>query len=573
MDTATFTDLSIVIAIGVLISLFMRIIRQPMIIGYILTGIVVGPTVLHVIHGADSIEIFAQFGIALLLLIVGLGLNPRVIKEVGKIAALIGIGKVTIATLVGYGIGKFFGYSNLTALYIGLALSFSSTIIILKLLTDKKEQNRLYGKISVGFLLVEDLIATMVLIGVSASAKGGLDVANVGWLFTKLALLVGGLVLMRMVILPKLNRFIANSQEFLFLFAIGWGLGIATLFSWAGFSLETGALLAGVTLASLPYAQEIGSRLKPLRDFFIVLFFISLGSHLILADVVSILPRALFLSALVLVGNPLIVMTIMGLSGYTKKTSFKAGIAGAQVSEFSFILLLLANQLGQVSNEVLSLITVVALITIAVSSYVIIYSDQLYNLLEPYLTIFERRKVRSEHERTEHFDLVLFGYQKGGGEFLSVFEQLKKPYVVVDYDPEVIDILESKHTRFVYGDATDLELLSEINLETSKLIVSMITDFPTNQFLSNWITNHNSGAVYICTADTLEQAAELYTLGAAYVILPHYLGTEKIGAFIKKSGLKKSEFKQYREKHLAYLQTHYEEFSPNADESDGVQSE
>lgn len=573
MDTATFTDLSIVIAIGVLISLFMRIIRQPMIIGYILTGIVVGPTVLHVIHGADSIEIFAQFGIALLLLIVGLGLNPRVIKEVGKIAALIGIGKVTIATLVGYGIGKFFGYSNLTALYIGLALSFSSTIIILKLLTDKKEQNRLYGKISVGFLLVEDLIATMVLIGVSASAKGGLDVANVGWLFTKLALLVGGLVLMRMVILPKLNRFIANSQEFLFLFAVGWGLGIATLFSWAGFSLETGALLAGVTLASLPYAQEIGSRLKPLRDFFIVLFFISLGSHLILADVVSILPRALFLSALVLVGNPLIVMTIMGLSGYTKKTSFKAGIAGAQVSEFSFILLLLANQLGQVSNEVLSLITVVALITIAVSSYVIIYSDQLYNLLEPYLTIFERRKVRSEHERTEHFDLVLFGYQKGGGEFLSVFEQLKKPYVVVDYDPEVIDILESKHTRFVYGDATDLELLSEINLETSKLIVSMITDFPTNQFLSNWITNHNSGAVYICTADTLEQAAELYTLGAAYVILPHYLGTEKIGAFIKKSGLKKSEFKQYREKHLAYLQTHYEEFSPNADESDGVQSE
>jgi len=568
MDTATFTDLSIVIAIGVLISLFMRIIRQPMIIGYILTGVVVGPTVLHVIHGADSIEIFAQFGIALLLLIVGLGLNPRVIKEVGKIAALIGIGKVTIATLVGYGVGKFFGYSNLTALYIGLALSFSSTIIILKLLTDKKEQNRLYGKISIGFLLVEDLIATMVLIGASASAKGGLDVSNIGWLLTKLALLVGGLVLMRMVILPKLNRFIANSQEFLFLFAIGWGLGIATLFSWAGFSLETGALLAGVTLASLPYAQEIGSRLKPLRDFFIVLFFISLGSHLILSDVVSILPRALFLSALVLVGNPLIVMTIMGLSGYTKKTSFKAGIAGAQVSEFSFILLLLANQLGQVSNEVLSLITVVALITIAISSYVIIYSDQIYNLLEPHLSIFERRKVRAEHERTEHFDLVLFGYQKGGGEFLSVFEQLKKPYVVVDYDPEVIDILESKHTRFVYGDATDLELLAEINLETSKLIVSMITDFPTNQFLSNWITNHNSGAVYICTADTLEQAAELYTLGAAYVILPHYLGTEKIGAFIKKSGLKKSEFKQYREKHLAYLQTHYEEFTPNADESD-----
>jgi Kef-type K+ transport system membrane component KefB len=561
-----FTDLSSVIAIGVLISLFMRIIKQPMIIGYILTGIVVGPAVFHIIHSADSIEIFAQFGIALLLLIVGLGLNPRVIKEVGKIAALIGIGKVAIATSIGFGIGKLFGYSNLTSLYIGLAISFSSTIIILKLLTDKKEQNRLYGKISIGFLLVEDLIATLVLIAVSASAKGGLSFESIGSLLIKLTLLIGALVIMRMVILPKLNRFIANSQEFLFLFAIGWGLGIATLFSWAGFSLETGALLAGVTLASLPYAQEIGSRLKPLRDFFIVLFFISLGSHLILSDVVSILPRALFLSALVLIGNPIIVMTIMGLSGYTKKTSFKTGIAGAQVSEFSFILLLLANQLGQVSNAVLSLVTVVALITIGASSYVIIYSDKLYGLFERYLAMFERHKVHSKREHTEHFDLVLFGYHKGGREFLHVFEQLKKPHVVVDYDPDVIDILEAKDTRYVYGDVTDMELLSEINLETSRLIVSVITDFPTNQFLANWLSAHNPHAVFICTADTIEQAAELYSLGVSYVILPHFLGTEKISAFIKHSGLKKSEFKHYREKHLEYLQTHYEEFSAPSEE-------
>lgn len=560
MHQATFTDLSIVIAIGVLISLFMRIIKQPMIIGYIVTGIVVGPTLLNIIHSTESIEIFAQFGIALLLLIVGLGLNPRVIKEVGKIAALIGIGKVTIASLIGYAVGRYFGYSTVASLYIGLALSFSSTIIILKLLTDKKEQNRLYGKISIGFLLVEDMIATLVLIGASASANGGLNFENFGTLLFKLVMLIWGLIIVRWIILPKLHRFIANSQEFLFLFAIGWGLGIAALFYWAGFSLETGALIAGVSLASLPYAQEIGARLKPLRDFFIVLFFISLGSHLAVAQVTAILPRALFLSVLVLVGNPIIVMTIMGLSGYTKKTSFKAGIAGAQVSEFSFIMLLLANQQGQVSTEVVSLITVVALITIAVSSYVIIYADPIYNKLEKYLGVFERKKLHGDNERREHFELVLFGYHKGGREFLDIFKQLKKSYVVVDYDPDVIDILESKQYRYVYGDVTDLELLGEINLDTSKLVVSMITDFPTNQFLANWLAAHNPHAVYICTADTIEQAAELYSLGVAYVILPHFIGTEKIGNFIKHSGLKKSEFKHYREKHLAYLQTHYEEF-------------
>jgi Kef-type K+ transport system membrane component KefB len=564
MHAASFTDLSIVIAIGVGISLFMRLIKQPMIIGYVLTGVLVGPAFFHIIQSAESIELFAQFGIALLLLIVGLGLNPRVIKEVGKIAALIGITKVIVATAIGFGVGRLFGYSVLTSLYIGLGLSFSSTIIILKLLSDKKEQTRLYGKISVGFLLVEDLIATLLLIVVSASGNGGISYVHFLSMLIKGGLIVLGLILVRIVLLPRMNKLIANSQEFLFLFAIGWGLGIATLFSWAGFSLEIGALSAGVALASLPYAQEIASRLKPLRDFFIVLFFVSLGSHLILQNVIAIMPKALILSAIVLVCNPIIVMTVMGLSGYTKKTSFKAGIAGAQISEFSFILLLLANKQGQISTEVLSLITLVALITIAVSTYIIIYADPLYNLFERYLSMFERHKVHSDHDRGEKFELVLFGYQKGGREFLRVFQQLKRSHIVVDYDPSVIDILENNHDRYIYGDATDLELLNEIHLVHAKLVVSMITDFVTNQFLNNWLAANNPHAVYICTADTIEQAAELYSLGAAYVMLPHYIGSEKIGAFIKKSGLKKSEFKRYREKHLAYLQTHYQEFTTDS---------
>lgn len=574
MHNASFTDLSIVIAIGVLISLGMRLIRQPMVIGYILTGIIVGPAVLQLIKSPETIEVFAQFGIALLLFIVGLGLNPRVIREVGKIAAAIGLVKVATGTVIGLVIGKFFGYSTLASLYIGLAISFSSTILILKLLSDKKEQNRLYGKISIGFLLVEDLIATLVLIIMSSSnAEGGISIGSLTGLLIKSLLLGGGLVAIRQLLLPRLNKVIANSQEFLFLFAIGWGLGIASLFSWAGFSLEIGALLAGITLASLPYAQEISSRLKPLRDFFLVLFFISLGSHLVLANFWAILPKALLLSVLVLIGNPIVVMTVMGISGYTKKNSFKAGIAGAQISEFSFIMLLLAYQLNQVSSEVLSLITLVALITIAASTYIIIYSDQVYSLFEKYLAFFERRKAHDAHDRRQKYDLVLFGYHKGGREFLHIFEQMKRSHVIVDYDPDVVDALEHRQTPYVYGDATDLELLSEINLDDAKLIVSMITDFPTNQFLANWLKANNDHAVFICTADSIEQSAELYSLGVSYVILPHFLGTEKIGAFIKRSDLKKSAFKEYREKHLEYLQSHYEEFGPAKEEHDEAQKD
>jgi Kef-type K+ transport system membrane component KefB len=539
-----FSELSLVIAVAVGVSLFMRIIRQPLIIGHILTGLLVGPTLLHLIKSPETIQVFSDFGIALLLLIVGLGLNPRVIKEVGKIAGAIALTKVILTTLSGFLISRLFGYPIIPSLFIGLGLSFSSTIIILKLLSDKKEQSRLYGKISIGFLLVEDLIATLALVAVSAAGDGSVDIADFGSLFLKGILLIIGVVLVRVFIVSNLGNLIAKSQEMLFLFAIGWALGIAALFQQADFSLEIGALIAGVSLASLPYAQEIASRLKILRDFFIVLFFISLGSHLELYNVGEIMPKAAILSLLVLVANPLIVMTVMGIGGFTKKTSFKTGLAGAQVSEFSLILLLLANKSGRVSQEVLSLVTVTALITIAISTYLIIYSDNLYRVFERYLNIFERSKIKEEREHRHNYELVLIGYQKGGQEFLKVFQQLKRRYVVVDYDPAIIEALEHRGAEFLYGDVTDPEMLEELNLAHSKLVVSTITDMATNTMLAEWLEQKNPDAVFIATADSTEEASHLYSLGVAYVILPHYIGSEKIGSFIKKNGFNKTEFRK-----------------------------
>lgn len=553
-----FSELSLVIAVAVGVSLFMRIIRQPLIIGHILTGLLVGPSLLHLIKSPETIQVFSDFGIALLLLIVGLGLNPRIIKEVGKIAGAIALTKVAFTTSVGFLISRLFGYPVVPSLFIGVGLSFSSTIIILKLLSDKKEQSRMYGKISIGFLLVEDLIATLLLVSVSAAGEGDITVGNFGGLLIKNIGLIVGIVLVRVIIINNLGNLIAKSQEFLFLFAIGWALGIAALFQREGLSLEIGALIAGVTLASLPYAQEIASRLKILRDFFIVLFFISLGSHLELHNVWQVMPKAVVLSLVVLIANPLIVMTVMGIGGYTKKTSFKTGLAGAQVSEFSLILLLLANKSGRVPQEVLSLVTITGLITIAISTYLIIYSDTLYKVFERYLNIFERKAIKEEREHRHNYELVLIGYQKGGQEFLKVFQQLKRRYVVVDYDPAIIESLEHRGAEFLYGDVTDPEMLEELNLRHSKLIISTITDIATNSMLAEWLENTNPNAVFIATADSTEEASHLYNLGVAYVILPHYIGSEKIGSFIKKNGFNKSEFKKYREKHLAYLQSHYD---------------
>ncbi len=557
MQASIFGELSLIIVIAAVMSLIMRLIRQPLIIGHILTGIIVGPSVLHFVSSTNTIEVFSSIGIALLLFIIGLGLNLKVIREVGKVATVVGVLQVAFTFLIGYVASTFMGLSQTEAIFLAVAWSFSSTIIILKLLNDKKEQARLYGKIATGLLLVQDILATTALVFVTAhSQNNGFAFDNLVGLLIKGWLLGGSLLLIGTFVLPKFHKLLGGSQEFLFLFALAWGFGAAALFEQAGFSLEIGALIAGVSLAGLPYAQEISSRLKPLRDFFIIVFFISLGTRLVFDSPALALPVILISSFVVIILKPLIVMILMGLLGYTKRTSFKTAMTMGQVSEFSLIFVILGYRSGLVSNDLVAIVTMVALVSIAVSTYLIIYSDKLFIKFEEHLSLFERRKVHIEHEAHNRYDLVLLGYLKGGHEFLKLFHDLDKPYVVIDYDPDVADILERQKANFIYGDVTDIELLEEVGIEHAKLVVSTVTDHEANTFIVKLMESTNPRAVVICHAEDAIQAGELYELGASYVMVPHYIGSEQISDFVRRSGLKKSVFKKYREKHLKYLQHH-----------------
>jgi Kef-type K+ transport system membrane component KefB len=285
MNTDIFVEISSLLVASAIISMLMRALKQPMIIAYIITGLIVGPSLLGIVHSAETMEVLANFGVALLLFIVGLGLNPRVIKEVGKVSLLAGAGQIAFTTIVGFVLVRGVGYNTVTALYISVAFAFSSTIIILKILSDKKEQSKLYGKIAAGLLLVQDVTASFALLLAAAAHGGSLRLDSLAWLALKGVFLVGGVVLFSQLVLKPMTNFFAKSQELLFLFAIAWGFGIATLFYRLGFSLEVGALLAGVCLAGMTYAQEVGSRLRPLRDFFIIVFFIALGSRINIHDV------------------------------------------------------------------------------------------------------------------------------------------------------------------------------------------------------------------------------------------------------------------------------------------------
>ena len=288
METV-FLQISLILLIVLGVSFIMRILKQPLIVGYIFSGIIVGPLILNLIPKSDTLTVFSEFGLAFLLFIVGIHLNPKVIKEVGKISLITGIGQVLFTSILGYFIGIYLGFSIIVSMYISVAITFSSTIIIMKLLSDKDELEKLHGKISIGFLLVQDLIAIIIMMIISSLSIENASSANIFSAFIVSGVIIVILIPFGYYILPKMSTFLSKSQEFLFLFSIAWGLGFAALFSFIGFSIEIGALVAGISLSMTSYSHNISSKLKSLRDFFIISFFILLGSQIIFADVKNLI--------------------------------------------------------------------------------------------------------------------------------------------------------------------------------------------------------------------------------------------------------------------------------------------
>ena len=563
MHFNVFTEISIVISLGAVIALIMRMLRQPLIIGHIITGVIAGPAFLNIIHAESSFAGLSSMGVALLLFIIGLDLSTRIFSRLGKAVLVTSSVQILAVTAVGYLVSQSLGFSRLESAIIGLALSLSSTIIIVKLFNDKKETTRLYAQITIGILLVQDIVATAAKIGLATKASGENSITDVAILISKGVGLILIMYAGSRCIVPKLTKALEGSKELLLLFALGWGLGFAALFEKVGFSIEIGALLAGVSLASLPYSSEMASRLKPLRDFFIVIFFITLGQAMTPGKLIDVLPYAIILSLLVVLFKPFTVLLSMGGLGYTKRASFKAAVSMSQISEFSLVFLTAALASGYVSEKASTTLTLVALITFAASTYLIKYDTHLYAKLEHHLRLFERKKTNYEQEAMlRSHSIILFGYRKGGQEFLKTFAKMPKRFLVVDYDPDVIDLLERKRVKYLYGDATDPELLEEMYLEKTKLVVSTISDHKTNLFIAHWLRNHNPDAVFVCSADNAVHASDLYADGAAYVMMPHYIGSEKISTFIRKNGFNKTKFKEFREKHLAYLETHFENPDP-----------
>lgn len=549
-----FTEISILVAVAAGVAVVMRVLHQPLIIGHIITGLIVGPSLLNLIHSEETIVLLGQFGIAILLFTVGLHLSPDIIRQFGRVSFMTGIGQVTFTAFVGYIICIALGFPPLTAFYVSVALAFSSTIIILKLIADRGDLEVLYAKIAIGFLLVQDFIAVLLLLGIPLFTVSGSSAGTfVRFIITGIAL-IAFVALASRFFVSKASQFLSKSQEFLLLFALTWGMGIAALFHFFGFSLESGALIAGVALASLPARHEISARLTPLRDFFIVMFFIFLGAQMQFGDVLNFIPAALVLSALVLVGNPLILMALMGWLGYKRKTSLQTGFTVAQISEFSLILVALGVSLGHVNSEILSLVTLVGLVTIFGSTYLVLYSDTIYRVLAPYLGLFERAGAHElQPHRKKRYPIVLFGCGRLGYDFLETLAAAGKEFLVVEYDPITNADLKRRGVAHEFGDAGDVDFLESLELSGAELVISTIPDSETNLLIHRAVKAKSPDAVVMVLAHRIKDALSHYDEGVDYVILPHFLGGKYAAELVVKFKDKKSHYKKLRQEHIESL--------------------
>jgi Kef-type K+ transport system membrane component KefB len=524
---SVYQELAILLILAAAVGAVAVRLRQPLIVAFILVGMLAGPSAFGWVNAHSEIDLLAELGITILLFVVGLKLDLHLVRNLGPVALATGLGQLTFTIFFGYLISRGLGIEHVTALYVAIALTFSSTIIIVKLLSDKREIDSLHGRISMGFLIVQDIavVVAMVLMSAYGAGEGELGVAA-GMLVLKMTAMLLGLALIMRFVLPRLLHLLARSTELLLVFAIAWGAALASLGDVAGFSKEVGAFLAGFSLASTSYREAISSRLTSLRDFMLLFFFIDLGAKLELGNLGAAIPEATILSLFVLIGNPLIVLAIMGYMGYRKRTGFLAGLTVAQISEFSIVFAALGVSLGHIDISAVGLITLVGLVTITASTYMILYSHPLYEHCKPWLGVFERKKpfreMAFEGSRKEQVEaeVIVFGMGRFGGRLSRVLHAQGIRVLGVDFNPEVARASHWQEIPVRFGDAEDPVMVSTLPLDSSRWVVSTISDLDLNLALIKALRHHGYDGKVAVTAHVASDIGRLRRAGVTRILQP-----------------------------------------------------
>lgn len=550
MSEAIIFDIALILIISAVLAFVAKILRQPLILAYVLAGLIIGPLILGFIKNLDLILAFSEIGIAFLLFSAGLEISFKKIKDAGlKKIVFVGLLQIFVILGIVLALAGFLGLDSLQAAYIGIILAFGSTMVDVKLLADRGELVTLHGRLILGILLLQDLIAIVAIVVFTTS---GFAVSPLIFAFVKLGIILLVAFVFQRYVLNRLFKFAARSNELLFLSSLAVLFLFVILAYVSDLSIVIGAFIAGVSLANSPFKTELESRISPLRDFFAILFFVALGMQVVFSGVGGgvILFIALLLGALLI--KPFVTLVLLRIVGYHSRTSFFTAISLAQLSEFSLIIGMLGVSLGVLDISFFSTIILATIVTMSATPYLINFKSSLYRVLNYPMKLldFLPMKEKMSHVLKGDKEILLIGSHRIGGVLMEELFNKKDKLLVIDYNPDVIGALRKKGISCIYGDVVSPEMLEKIDVKKLKLIISTVPGFEETMYLLKKMKKIAPKAKIIVIGSRISETLKLYEAGADYVVTPKIIAGQKLAEIIHSKGPNLKEAKKMHLKHL-----------------------
>ena len=504
-----------------------KLVKMPSIVAYIIAGIVLGPG-LGIVQLDHSLELISELGIALLLFLVGLELSLQKIKDLGRVAIILGGLQVPMTAVGAYVISTLMGFSVMECVFLAATVTFSSTVVVIKLLDQKGVTSRLFGRIAISLFLAQDIVVIIGLTILSGLGSGGDETFEMVTLTKSLGIAFAGMVILLLVslfasrcVLPKLFAWASRSPDTVFIWALCWCFLVVLLAHQFHLSVEIGAFLAGIAIAQLPIHEDLHRRLHPLMTFFVAIFLVTLGIQMDISVLGEVWKYALGLSVFVIIAKPLIVFIILSRLRYSEYTAFQAATASGQVSEFAFILLALGAGAGLIEARVVSLGGMVGILTIAISSYLILYSDPLYGAFQKLGVLkFFKAKQEPDMEEQDSYEghVIVVGMNALGREVVKQLSGRGETVLAIDTDPRKLEGLNCAET--LIGSVEYESAVEEIGLSRARLVISALQIEDTNHLLA--YRCRSAGVPCAIHAFDISVVEDLLDLDTAYMFMPAF---------------------------------------------------
>lgn len=521
----------VVIITATVLGIIARRAKQPVLLAYLFTGIVLGPVFLDLVQETHTIQIMSELGLGFLLFLVGIEMNLDDIKEILRPISIIAVGQTILQTALAFVVPLALGFTMAETVIIALCTVFGATPVIVKILNDKDELKTLPGKIDVGVLVLQDIYLILVLALIGSGAIGNPQTAV--YTFGKIVAMIGVIAAISMFsskyFLKGLFDRIAGNRHAFFIHGIAWAFLFITISTELGLSVEVGAFLSGLGLGQIPHREELKERIRPLTDFFMVIFFSTLGLSLTLDNLLAFWQEALIASVVLMFGNFFIMFYLIDQQRFTPRTSFIGSINMTQVSEFSLVVGALAVTQGYIGNNILGYLSLMALLTISASTYLINYNEEIYQKVEKYLQRFESEEKSDVDVKTLDNHAVIVGYDEMGE---KIAEKLATGYdvIVVDRNSDNTEKLAYSDYEYIYGDFKHGEIREAVRISKADFIVSLSPEKAVNDRI---LEDRDVDSVAIVKADGIEEAIDLYDIGADYVIIKNMLTGNRLSEYLE----------------------------------------